>query len=173
MTGQTALHIAVVDVGNEELIKALIEAGANPDAGNYGGFTPRQAAKMLGFSKVFRGVPRQKATIAAVRIQNAEQLADRYYPTFKIPERTEREALEPGQEVKLYAFGRKEQDTVKVRISKRRGRGSKVRYVATVETPLKQTSLPAGTKEVEFGPETVASIYHPAAKKAAKGRRGS
>ena len=36
-----------------------------------------------------------------------------------------------------------------------------VRYAATVETPLERTHVAAGTTQVEFGPEHVATVYVP------------
>jgi hypothetical protein len=98
------------------------------------------------------------------RIQNAEHLADHYYPQFEIPEREERETMQVGQAVDLYVYGPKaeaKQDTVKVRISVRRGRRPRVRYTAVVETPPERTHLAEGTTVVEFGPENIASVYVP------------
>jgi hypothetical protein len=157
-TGETALHTAVQEA-NRPLVKALLAGGANPDAANYWGFTPRQERP-----RWFAGVRRRKTEWPEFRIQNAEHLADHYHPRFKIPDREERETLKPGQAVDLYVYGPKsdtKQDTVKVRISRRSGRRPQVRYTGVVETPLEQTHLPAGTTELEFGPEHVATVYVP------------
>jgi hypothetical protein len=89
---------------------------------------------------------------------------DRSRIPVQIPDREERKTLKVGVAVDLYVYGPKrddKQDTVKVRITKWSGRRPNVRYTATVETLLKQTNLPRGTKEVEFGPENVASVYIP------------
>ena len=172
-TGATALDLAVQDQ-NEAVIAALIKGGANPDAANYWGLTPRYIAKRKGISRVFKGLRKQKPTRPEFRIQNTEHLADHYYPRFKIPERKERETLKPGQAVNLYVYGptsATKQDAIKVRITARRGRGSKVRYTATVETPIEQTHLPPGIQEVEFGPEHVATVYIPREKKTKKVNR--
>jgi hypothetical protein len=165
-TGETALHIAV-DEQNRPIIKALLAAGANPDAGTYGGYTPREKGPAF-----FTRVRKRKVEIPGPRIQNAEHLADHYYPRFHIPDREERETLRPGQAVDLYVYGPRaesKQDTVKIRITARRGRRPNVRYTATVETPLEQTHLALGTREVEFGPENVATVYVPRERK--KGRK--
>jgi len=64
--------------------------------------------------------------------------------------------------VDLYVYGPKldgKHDTVKVRVSARWEQGETVRYVAAVETPIEQTHLLPSTKEVEFGPENVATVY--------------
>ena len=113
-------------------------------------------------------MPQRPVTLPEPRIQNAEDLADHYHPAFEIPDREERESLQPGQAVNRYVCGPKakdKQDTVKVRITDRRGRRPRVRYVATVETPVEQTYLPAGTKTVEFGPENIATVYVPRPRK--------
>ncbi len=160
-TGETALHLAVQE-RYEPIIMALVEGGANPDVANYWGLTPRAKLRILGLPPRFDGVAPREACLPAPRIQNAEHLADHYHPRFKIPDRQERETLRIGQAVDLYVFGPKtetKQDTVKVRISARRGRRPRVRYTAAVETPLERTHLTAGTTEVEFGPENVASVY--------------
>jgi hypothetical protein len=157
-TGETALHLAVQE-GNRAIIKALLAAGANPDAGTHGGFTPREKGPAF-----FARVKKRKVDLPPPRIQNAEHLADHYHPRFQIPDREERETLRPGQAVNLYVYGPRsedKQDTVKVRITARRGRRPNVRYTAVVETPLEQTHLAPGTQEVEFGPENVASVYVP------------
>ena len=155
-TGETALRIAVQEQ-NIPIIEALIAGGANPDAANHWGITPRTWS-----AELFTHVPPQEVEFPELRIQNAEHLADHYHPRFKIPDREEREGLQPGQAVDLYVYGPKcetKQDTVKVRITARRVDGSTIRYTATLETPVEQTHLPTGTTEVEFGPEHVASVY--------------
>jgi hypothetical protein len=157
-TGATALHIAV-DERHEAVVKALVKAGANPDAGNYWGVTPRVKKP-----EWFNRVKKQPVEMPPPHIQNAEHLADHYWPRFEIPDREERETLKPGQAVNLYVYGPRsesKQDTVKVRITAATGRGSKRRYTATVETPLGLTHLPAGTPQVEFDPEHVATVFVP------------
>ena len=62
-------------------------------------------------------------------------------------------------------------DNVKVRISAIRGPRPNIRYVGVVETPLKKTHLPPDTKEVEFGPENVATVYVPGKNKPWKDNR--
>ena len=164
-TGTTALDIAVEEQ-HRPIIKALIAGGANPDAANYWGVTPRTRSPSS-----FARVRRRDVDMPEPLIQNAEHLADHYHPRFKIPAREERETLQPGQAVDLYVYGpesRTKQDTVKVRITARRGRSRNVRYVATLETPPERTHLAAGTREVEFGPENVATVYVPRQKKETK-----
>jgi hypothetical protein len=161
-TGETPLYMAVQE-RNEPIIAALVAAGANPDAPNYWGLTPRAWAVRQG-ATYFNHVPPQETPFPPPRIQNAEHLADHYHPRFKIPKREERESLQIGQAVDLYVFGPRaetKQDTVKVRINARRGRPRQVRYTATVETPIKRTHLPEGMTVVEFGPENIASVYLP------------
>ena len=114
-TGETALLRAVQD-RNHEIVQALIAGGANPDAANHFGLTP--ATKWS--PELFQGIPERERDMPEPRIQNAEHLADHYYPRFKIPSREERESLHPGQAVDLYVYGPKDvgkADTVKVRIS--------------------------------------------------------
>lgn len=161
-TGETVLLTAMQN-DNAAVIAALIAGGANPDAGNHFGWTPRECDP-----RPFKKIPQKAVQMPEPRIQNAEHLADHHYPHFKIPESWERESLKVGVAVNLYVYGPRsegKQDTVKVRITKRTGRGSKVRYTATVETPLNETHLPAGTTEVEFGPENVATVFVPKKKK--------
>jgi hypothetical protein len=170
-TGATALYMAVQE-RNEPVIAALVAAGANPDAPNSRGATPRDWAA-LEDAAYFGRVPPRATPLPPPRIQNAEHLADHYHPRFKIPDREERETLKAGQAVDLYVYGPKaesKQDTVKVRITARRGRRPRVRYTAAVETPLERTHLAEGTTVVEFGPENVASVYvpRPAKKKRAR-----
>jgi hypothetical protein len=163
-TGETALHMAVQE-RNEPIIAALVGAGANPDAPNYWGVTPRAAIPFtIGVSTCFDHIPPRQMPLPPPRLQNAEHLADHYHPRFKIPDREERETIQVGQAVDLYVFGPKaetKQDTVKVRITARRGRRPRVRYTATVETPIERTHLAAGTTVLEFGPENIASVYVP------------
>lgn len=162
-TGATALLDAVQN-SSEEIVAALLAAGANVDAGNHFGLTPRKWRQRGGQPDPFPHIRKKRVSMPPPRIQNAEDLADHYWPKFKIPDRAERETLKVGTAVDLYVYGPRrdgKQDTVKVRITARSGRGSKVRYTAAVEAPLKQTNLPRGTKEVEFGPENVASVYVP------------
>lgn len=172
-TGETPLKTATNDLGtangerlsSEAMVALLVAAGANPDAANHFGVTPRGIAS-LRFSDrdVFEAIPQQNAVMPEPRIQNAEHLADHYHPRFKIPDRDERESLRVGQAVDLYVYGPKvegKQDQVKVRITACKGRRPQVRYTATVETPAERIHLPVGTTEVEFGPENIASVYYP------------
>ncbi len=161
-TGATVLLMAVQH-SSEPIIAALVAAGANPDAPNYWGLTPRAWASRMA-STCFDQVPRREMPLPPPRIQNAEHLADHYHPRFKIPDREERETMQAGQAVDLYVYGPKaetKQDTVKVRITARSGRRPRVRYTGAVETPLERTHLPEGTTVVEFGPENIASVYVP------------
>jgi hypothetical protein len=135
----------------------LVSAGANPDAPNYWGVTPRRW-----LPEAFSNVPLRDMPLPEPRIQNAEHLADHYHPHFEIPTLKERVSLQPGQAVDLYVYGPKsesKQDQVKVRITSRIGSGRYTRYVANVETPLEQTHLAPGTEKVEFGPENVATVW--------------
>jgi hypothetical protein len=161
-TGETALHMAVQQQ-KEPIIAALVAAGANPDAPNYWGLTPRAAIPFtIGLSTCFDHIPPREMPLPPPRIQNAEHLADHYHPRFKIPNREERETMHVGQAVDLYVFGPKaemKQDTVKVRITARSGRRPQVRYTAAVETPVGRTHLAEGRTVVEFGPENIASVY--------------
>lgn len=155
-TGATIL-LSAVQHSSDAVVSALLKAGANPDAANHFGLTPRQWAP-----KQLERVPTGPVQMPEPRVQNAEHLADHYYPRFKIPSRDERESFEVGTAVDLYVYGPKaegKQDTVKVRITARAGRRPNVRYTATVETPIEQTNLPIDTTVVEFGPENVASVY--------------
>ncbi len=161
-TGATPL-LDAVQRGTDAVVAALLAGGANPDAGNHFGLTPRKW-RQRSDPNAFAQFPKKRVRMPEPRIQNAEDLADHYHPRFKIPSRKERETLKLGVAVDLYVFGPKrkgKQDTAKVRITARRRRPDGIRYTATVETPLKQTNLPRGTAEVEFGPENVASVYVP------------
>jgi hypothetical protein len=165
-TGETALLTALQ--GNQEAaVAVLLAGGANPDAGNHFGLTPREWERLRD-PNPFANYPGKRVRMPEPRIQNTEHLADHHYPGFKIPEREERETLKVGVAVDLYVYGprrERKQDTVKVRITARSGRRPKVRYTASVETPIRQTHLPRGTTEVEFGPENVASVYVPRKKR--------
>jgi hypothetical protein len=159
-TGETALYMAVQQ-RKEPIIAALVAAGANPDAPNYWGLTARTWVTRIAMT-CFDQVPEKKESLPPPRIQNAEHLADHYHPRFKIPDRGERETVQAGQAVDLYVYGPKadtKQDTVKVRITAITGSGPDVRYTGAVETPIEQTHLAAGTKDLEFGPENIASVY--------------
>jgi len=171
-TGETPLYRAMLDA-NERMVAALVQAGANPDAGNYWGVTPRQWVKHRKLADPFARIPVGPTQMPAPHIQNAEHLADHYHPRFKIPKREERETLQAGQAVSLYVYGPKsdtKQDTVKVRITKRAGRRPNVRYLATLETPVEQTHLTPDTTEVTFGPEHIATVWvtRPTKKKSKK-----
>jgi hypothetical protein len=170
-TGETPLLSAANNLGtangerlnSQAMVAALIAAGANPDAANHFGLTPRKSAQVRG-EKSFADIPEKPVQMPEPRIQNAEDLADHYHPRFKIPDREERETMQVGQAVDLYVYGPKaedKQDTVKVRITARSGRRPDVRYTATVETPVERTHLAPGTTEVEFAPENIASVYVP------------
>jgi hypothetical protein len=174
-TGATPLLTAANPLGtangerlnSKAMVAALVAAGANPDAANHFGVTPREVAKLRGV-KVFARTQKKPLQMPEPLIQNAEHLADHYHPQFKIAEREERESLKPGQAVDLIVFGPKgseKQDRVKVRITARKGRRPNVRYTAALETPFEQTYLAAGTAEVEFGPENVATVYVPRGKR--------
>jgi hypothetical protein len=161
-TGETALYMAVQQ-RSEPIVAVLVAAGANPDASNYSGLTPRAWASRAA-STYFEHVSPREAPFPSPRIQNAEHLADHYHPRFKIPHREERETLQVDQAVDLYVYGPKaeaKQDTVKVRITARSGQRPQVRYTAAVETPIEHTHLAEGTTVVEFGPENIASVYVP------------
>jgi hypothetical protein len=154
-TGETALHMAVLD--NQVLIPALLEAGANPDQGNHYGVTPRQFAEIA-----FEHLPVQAMTRPAPRVQNAEHLAEHFYPRFKIPKRKERATLKIGQAVDLYVFGPQEegkQNTVKARICEIIQKEGQPEYLGNVETAAENIHLLEGTSQVQFGPEHVASVY--------------
>ncbi len=117
-TGETALYMAVQQK-NEQMIGALISAGANPDSPNYWGITPRAWTIRVG-STYFDRLPVRTTPLPPPHIQNAEHLADHYHPNFEIPDREEREAMSVGEAVDLYIYGPKadtKQDTVKVRIT--------------------------------------------------------
>lgn len=159
-TGETALYMAVQE-GKELIIAALVVAGANPDAPNYWGITPRTWATHKA-STCFNDIPPRKMPLPPPRIQNAEHLADHHHPQFKIPNRAVRETMQIGQAVDLFVYGPKskeKQDTVKARITAISGSCPQVRYTANVETPIEQTHLAAGTAVLEFGPENIASVY--------------
>jgi hypothetical protein len=161
-TGATALYMAVQE-RNEPIIAALLAAGANLDAPNYWGLTPRMWASRSG-SKWFDHVPLRETPLPPPWIQNAEHLADHYHTRFQIPDREEREMMQAGQAVDLYVFGPKaesKQDTVKVRITARSGRRPNVRYTGAVETPIERTHLAQDTTVLEFGPENIACVYVP------------
>lgn len=176
-TGATPLLTAANDLGtangdrlnSKGMVAALIAAGANPDAANHFGLTPRKSAQVRGATS-FADIPEKPAQMPEPRIQNAEDLADHYHPRFKIPGREEREKMQVGQAVDLYVYGPKaegKQDTVKVRITAQSGTRPHVRYTAVIETPIESTHLAPGTTEVEFGPENIASVYVPRPQKKA------
>jgi len=180
-TGATPLLTAANDLGTANgerlnslaMVAALVAAGANPDAANHFGLTPRKSAHTRGV-EVFADIPEKPVHVPEPRIQNAEDLADHYHPRFKIPDREERETMQVGQAVDLYVYGPKaegKQDTVKVRITARSGRRPRVRYTAAVETPSERTHLVPGTTKVEFGPENIASVYVLRPKKRRRGDR--
>jgi hypothetical protein len=161
-TGETALMMAVQN-RKEPILAALVAAGANPDAPNHFGLTPR-AWVSHDARTCFDHIPPRETPLPPPRIQNAEHLADHYHPRFEIPGREERETMRAGQAVNLYVYGPRaetKQDTVKVRITARAGRRPRVRYTAAVETPVERTHLAEGTTVVEFGPENIASVYVP------------
>jgi hypothetical protein len=155
-TGTTVLYHAVQDI-NEPAVRLLLGAGANPDAANYFGLTPREWAKNSAIEALFSDLPIRR-TDPEPLIQNAEQLADHYGLEFEIPSRDERESLVPGQAVNLYIYG-KNKATTKVRIQERSGTGSSVRYVALLDPLDQETNLKPGTTQVSFGPEHVATVF--------------
>jgi hypothetical protein len=170
-TGETPLLTAASHLGtangerlnSKGIVAVLTAAGANPDAANHFGQTPRKLARFFGW-KLFADIPVKPVQMPEPRIQNAEHLADHYRPRFKIPDQEERDTMQVGQAVDLYVYGPKadgKQDTIKVRITARNGRHPQVRYTAAVETPIERTHLALGTTEVEFGPENIASVYVP------------
>jgi hypothetical protein len=159
-TGETALNMAVQQ-RNDRIIAALIAAGANPDAPNHWGLTPRAWASRVN-STCFDHVPPRESPLPPPRLQNAEHLADHYHPRFKIPDRTERETMQPGQAVDVYVYGPQaetKQDAIKVRITAVTRDGPDVCYTGAVETPIEKTHLPSGTTALTFGPEHIASVY--------------
>jgi Ankyrin repeats (3 copies) len=172
-TGETPLLTAASDLGtangerlnSKAMVAVLIAAGANPDAANFFGLTPRKLAlaRFPGWT-LFADISVKPVQMPEPRIQNAEHLADHYQPRFRIPDREERETMQVGQAVDLYVYGPEaegKQNTVKVRITARSGRRPQVRYTAAVETPVERTYLEPGTTVVEFGPENIASVYVP------------
>ncbi len=159
-TGETALYMAT-QAGNEPIVALLVGAGANPDAANYWGITPRDWASRTE-SNYFKGTRKKTASLPEPRIQNAEHLADHHHPRFKIPSRAERETVPVGTAVNLYVYGPRSEtkaDVVKVRVTAVSGERPQVRYTATVETPLEQTHFKAGTNTVQFGPEHIATVF--------------
>jgi hypothetical protein len=159
-TGATALYMAVQE-RNEPIIAAFLVAGANPDAPNSWGLSPRLWATRYG-SAYFEDVPPRDTPLPPARILNAAHLADHFHPRFKIPTREERERMQVGEAVDLCVYGPKaetKQDTVKVRITAMTGSGPNVRYTGTVATPIERTHLADGTTALELGPENIASVY--------------
>jgi hypothetical protein len=155
-TGATPLYHAVHQK-SVPIISALVRAGANPDAPNHYGVTPRQWEPDF-----FKGVPERPTPPLPPMIQNAEHLADAHHESFEIPSRRERESLQPGQAVNVYVFGPKcpdKEECIKVRIVRRSGEGHQVYYSAAIETPLEKTHLLPGTAQIDFGPEHVATVY--------------
>src|SRR6202041_224042 len=71
-TGTTILYNAVL-AKNDEIIAILIDAGADPDAPNYWGVTPRKWDP-----KRFKHIRVRKRPLPEPHIQNAEHLADHY-----------------------------------------------------------------------------------------------
>lgn len=132
------------------------------DAAKYWGLTPRVKQKPFGLSSLFAKAQKRKARLPTPWIQNAEHLAEHSHPQFEIAKRAERETVRVGQAVDVLVFGprsKTKQDRVKVRIRDRRGRRPLIHYTAVVETPIRRTHLAKGSKELEFGPENIATIY--------------
>ena len=155
-TGATALYTAAQQTRNAAIAALLLDAGANPDAENYWGVTPRKWSvnnALEGFSNR-EGKPSRPAP----RIQNAEQLAEHYHPKFQIPSRRERESLKPGAAVDVHVLGNKP-PAIKVRIYERTGTKETTRYAARFDPLDQETNLPPGSSEVRFGPEHVATVY--------------
>ena len=154
-TGATPLYEAVLRK-NKRIVSMLIERGANPDAPNYWGITPRRW-----MPEAFANVPFRAEPHPAPHIQNTEHLAD-HHENFEIPSLRERVSLLRGQAIDLVVYGPKggpKQDRVKVRITDRKGSGRETRYTAHVETPLDLTHLTENMNQIEFGPENVATVY--------------
>ena len=159
-TGETSLYMAVQQ-RNIPIIDALVLGGANPDAPNYWRVTPRDWATRMGL-KCFDRVPACESPLPQPRIQNAEHLAEHYYPHFKIPELKERETMQVGQAVDVYVYGPKsetKQDTVKVRITSLSGTPPYICYYGEIETPIKRTHLTIDNVKMEFGPQNIATVY--------------
>src|SRR5713226_3328175 len=55
-TGETALYMAVLE-RNKPIITALLKAGANPDAANHWGISPRSIRAQVGLDSLFDGIP--------------------------------------------------------------------------------------------------------------------
>ncbi|MEL6341695.1 MAG: hypothetical protein AAFV53_01085 [Myxococcota bacterium] len=162
-TGTTALYEAVTN-RKPAIIAALLKGGADPDAANHWGITPRRIAQRFGNAGLFVPYPKTKGVPPPPQIQNAEHLAENHHPNFQIPTRTERERLHPGQQVGVYVYGPRVEgktDTVQVQITERQEHGDGVRYRATVQTPIEQTHLRPDIQDVAFGPEHIATIFHP------------
>jgi len=154
-TGDVALHTAVVN-RSERIVRTLLRAGASADVANYSGLTPRAAAEHNGMGRLFTDIEPRPVEWPAWRVQNAEHLADYYYPQFEIAERAEREALEIGQTVEVHVHGPR-QPRVRARIIKRNGEGAETRYVARV-SPDQDINLPPGVNDLEIGPEHIATL---------------
>ncbi len=154
-TGETPLHTAVVN-RSERIVRRLLRAGANPDAANYSGLTPRSAAEPFGLGRLFVDVEPGPEEWPAWRVQNAEHLADYYYPRFEIPSRAEREALAIGQIIVVHVHGPR-QPRVHARIIGRKGAGPATCYVARVD-PDQDINLPSGVNDLEIAPEHIATL---------------
>ncbi len=152
-TGDTPLHTAIVN-RSERIVRSLLRGGANADAANFSGLTPRGAADQFGLGHLFADSEQRAATWPRWRVQNAEHLAD-YYPQFSIPARDEREALAIGQVIEVHVHGIK-QPRVRARIISRTG-VDVPRYVARVD-PDQDTNLPSGVNDLEIGPEHIAAL---------------
>lgn len=156
-TGHTALFSAVQEK-NEALAQTLLDGGADPDAQNYWGLTPRSWAATSGLGHVFENIVVRSSPTPEPVIQNAEHLADHHHPRFKIPKRKERESLVVGQAVDVHVLGPKK-PAVKVRIRRVDGEGATVKYTAALDPPDQDTNMKPGTTEVTFGPMHVATVY--------------
>jgi len=99
-TGETALYVAVLNK-KESIVDLLIKGGANPDAANHWGITPRIWASRSDLSSLMEAVPVGEVRRPEPLIQNAEHLAEHHHTSFKIPKRSERENLKVGQAVDL------------------------------------------------------------------------
>jgi Ankyrin repeat len=147
-TGETALHLAAQN-RNAAIATRLVKAGANADAGNYWGVTPRALAPSL-----FARVRKRRIAMPAPQIQNAELLAEHFGRKFSIAKRAERESLAIGQAVDLIVYGPKS-ERIKVRIFERDGAA----YTARLDPPDQPHNLAPGTTEVTFGPEHVVTVW--------------
>lgn len=159
-TGETALNQAVL-CGDESIAARLLKAGANPDAANYWGLTPRSRPSRL--KHLFEDIPLGDIDFPEPRIQNAEHLEDHHWPNFEIPDREERERLQPGTAVNLYVYGPRNtgrEDCFKVRITGREANDQDIQYTGRLEVPIEQTHWRGNPEAIIFGPEHITTVYY-------------